>query len=150
MKKTNILVGSVIVVAALAGFGISYSFSENRTKVEAQGCQDICVDILNTGFKPNELAVKKGEYVQFNTNDGKFHNLALGNGSTHQSHDSSREQVDKEVSHSETHDHKGSLQSGEFGENEGWRVRFDQVGTFIIHDHLNPENTILVVVYSEL
>lgn len=145
ITSSKLLLPAVALFAITAGFGLAVLFSQSRASVNAENCQGICVNIEHDQINPNELAVKVGEFVQFNSKDGRVHNLALGNGTGHHG-DSGHE--DDPVNNS--HEHLGSLQSGEFGADEAWRVQFTDPGTFIIHDHNNPELSILVVVYGDV
>jgi len=90
---------------------------------------DQTIGLYSDRADPGEVYLKVGQVLQFNTKDGKTHRIALGEGGT-------------------DHEHLSSTNSGNFGADEGWRVRFDNVGTFYFHDHLNPNINVLVVVYK--
>lgn len=87
------------------------------------------VQLNSEAAMPNEITIQVGETLEFETKDGKQHRIALGAGG-------------------EEHVHSSSTDSGVFGEGEGWRVRFDQAGTYYFHDHLNPNINVLVVAYT--
>lgn len=144
MSKLKSILTNNITLAAMAFFaiGIGYSVttltSSSRTHVSSKTCSSICVDIGPKGMIPTELAIKTGQYVQFNTADNQKHNLALGDGQDPASgnHDPL------------THDHIAGIESGEFGPGEAWKVQFKKAGTYLMHDHDHPTNRILVVVYN--
>lgn len=131
-QKTLIIV--LFVLASLSGFGLVYAISSNDNdqvgKQAACQAQDTCVALNADKASPDSVAIERGGYVQFNSADGKSHNLSLGKGG-------------------EEHNHKGKFHSGEFKADEGWRVQFSDEGSFFFHDHLNPNINVLVVVYEQ-
>lgn len=152
-----IAIGAILVITVAASFAVSYNLSSQQSQVAAtQSCEvDVCVDLTENGMQPGEIAVKTGQFVQFNTKDNRFHSLSLGSGSSHGTEDAHGDTNDKANSETDDHDeehsheHLGSLQSGKFGPGEAWKVQFTDKGTFVIHDHNFPEHSILVVVYDE-
>lgn len=118
---------TVLIIAGLLSFTASYFVRNNKSTAN---CNGTCVDIYEDKATPDTVAVTAGSYVQFNSKDGKTHDLSLGAGGSE-------------------HQHKGKFQSGDFGANEAWRVQFKDEGTFTFHDHLNPKVSILVVVYTK-
>lgn len=149
----KLVVAAILLIAVVASFSAMYVFSSQDQVSANQACEvDICVDITENGMQPGEIAVKTGQYVQFNTKDDRSHSLSLGNGTSHgeKSHDEDTADSEADSHDSDhSHEHLGSLQSGKFGPGEGWKVQFTEPGTFVIHDHNYPENSILVVVYNE-
>lgn len=128
-----------IALAAIAfGYMTVQAFTSNAGRVSSASCQGICVNIERGGMNPTELAVKTGEFIQFNTADGQKHNLSLGDG-----HNSEQGSHDPQA-----HDHSAGFESGEFGPGEAYRVQFKKPGTFVMHDHDHPTNRILIVVYN--
>ena len=124
------------LTAALIGFFSIQAVSSARVQAEAAACQGNCVSLQQGRMTPDEIAVKEGSYVQFNTADDSKHNIALGDGADDSAH-----------SHSGAHDHTAAYSSGDFGKGEAWRVQFKAKGTYKLHDHYNPSQRILVVVY---
>ena len=120
------------------------AIDQQISKTDPQCEVDHCVDINNGSFTPSELAVKKGEIVQFNSKDELTHNIAVGRGTDHGNSDS-----DHDDSGSPDHEHVEGTESGEFGVGEGWRVEFMETGSYLLHDHYNPELSMLVVVYDQ-
>jgi hypothetical protein len=135
LKNKIVLIGSIGIIAITIGFVASTMLLPQQAKGSAQNCPEICVLLTEDGMNPNTLAIKKGQYVQFMTADGKRHEIGIGGGEdTH--------------SHSDEHEHLSDYTSGNFGPDEAWRVQFKEVGTYKLHDHKNPKLTILVVVYD--
>ncbi len=136
-KRQELFLPVLLVLVMVLSFGAVYSLTSKNNKsqiVEAQtakdpSCSDTCVDLYQGKASPNTLAVAVGSYVQFNSKDGKTHDLSLGGGGSE-------------------HEHTGKFQSGEFKADEAWRVQFKEEGTFTFHDHYNPEVNIVVVVYT--
>lgn len=121
-----------VVLAGIVGFGAVYGFSSAYmdTKSASQDdCKDTCVALRKDGANPNSIAVALDSYVQFNSADGKSHNLSIGKGG-------------------DEHEHTGKYYSGEFQADEAWRVQFKEEGTYTFHDHLNPKINIVVIVYQ--
>lgn len=128
---TNVQLIVLTLLTALLGFGLVYGIShstDNRT-VHSAACEDTCVALAENGASPNAIAVATGSYVQFNSADGKSHNLSIGKGG-------------------DEHEHMGKFYSREFQADEGWRVQFNEEGSFTFHDHLNPQINVVVVVYT--
>lgn len=146
-KVTNskLIIPSILISALIIGYMATSTFSDKK-KVSNISCDDTCVLITDRGFSKDELAIKVGTFVEFKTADSKMHNLALGNGADHSDTESLDTEHSDETSDHE-HDHIDGTESGEFGEGEAWRVEFKKAGTFVIHDHFNPDRSILVVAY---
>ncbi len=91
------------------------------------------VALNSSGADPTDLLIKKGEYVEFDSKDGKIHDIASGVG-------------DGDAEH---HDHTATgVESGDFKADEGYLVQFNKIGSFYFHDHLHPALTISVAVYE--
>lgn len=130
-----LLLGVVAVIAVGIGFTISTMLVPKKDISSAKNCPEVCVLLTENGMSPDTLAIEKGQFVQFNTSDGKRHEIGIGGG-------------EDAHSHSDEHEHLSDYTSGNFGPGEAWRVQFKQVGTYKLHDHKNPKLTILVVVYD--
>lgn len=131
-----LIVGIGLVAGTLSFMAVKAYTQKSNNQSGMKQCADICVALTSDGIKPDSLAVKVGDFVQFNTKDGKTHNISLGAGK------------DGHDSHSSNHEHTGDYSSGDFGENEAWRVQFKKAGTYRLHDHYNPKLEVLVVVYE--
>ncbi len=121
----------IILVAAIVSvvsFAVAFTVSQSKT-ASLNRCEGICVALRDNKADPDTVSVKAGTYVQFNSADGKTHNLSLGKGG-------------------EEHSHTGKFSSGDFGADEAWRVQFKEEGSFLFHDHFNPKINVLVVVYT--
>jgi plastocyanin len=130
-KKQVVTLVAVLLVASLVSFAAIYTLSvkNKHSPVNAGVCKDTCVGLYEDKASPNTLAVAVGSYVQFNSKDGKTHDLSLGDATA-------------------GHQHTGNYQSGEFKGDEGWRVQFNSEGTYTFHDHYNTKISIVVVVYT--
>lgn len=137
-KNTLISLAIVGIVAGVASFSVIRGLGND--KIAATNCESICVSLKSDGMFPNELAVKTGQIVQFNSADGEHHNISEGDGAHGSGHGHGEDK---------THEHVGDYLSGEFGPDEAWRVQFNKAGTYKLHDHYNPKQSILVVVYDE-
>jgi plastocyanin len=141
MKKSYVLPGIIFIVSLAVGAVIFIATATSPRSsgevVVAGASSDASVHMValgpNDAADPNTLAIKVGEYIQFNSNDGKQHQIAQGKG-----HD-----------FGEDHEHiEGGLESGTFAADEAFKVQFKQQGTYFFHDNLNPSITISVVVYD--
>ena len=137
LKKLSVL----IAVLLLALVGLVYF------KVKQPQKLNLAVKVLNnTGIiyqvslskdkaVPNELAIKLIDKVQFNSKDGKFHNIAQGRGNDY----------------GQAHEHfEGtgtSIESGRFGADEGYIITFHKTGTYFFHDDYDPNIFITILVY---
>lgn len=139
IANTPLLLASIAVLAGVVGF-IGMRTQQSKPAAAAS-CQGICVALTAEGMNPDTLAIKVGEFVQFNTADGQTHNISLGAG------DDGHEDKDH-AAHDAPHEHVGDYSSGEFGKGEAWKVQFKKTGTFHLHDHHHPNLQILVVVYQ--
>ena len=91
------------------------------------------VSLLSNKAVPDFITIKPGEYVQFNSKDGKTHVIAQGHGSAF----------------GDQHEHiVGGLESPQIKANEGYKILFKKVGTYDFHDHENPNIFITVLVYK--
>jgi plastocyanin len=145
IAATKYLVLGIAVMAVVAGYVGTHAYATKQAG-KRSNCSDTCVSIRPDGFSQSELAVKVGTFVEFRSADGRTHNLALGEGTEHDSSDNHTEPAQASVDH--PHDHVSGTESGEFGADEAWKVQFKKAGTYVIHDHLHPELNILVVVYE--
>lgn len=137
-KKYWRLILVATIFAAVGGAGTAYYSASTQAK-KVSGIQE--VSLVANEAKPSVLFVKVGESVQFNSRDGKDHYIGSGRGEAgHDTHDADTEKS--------AHEHTEGINSGQFGPDEGYRVRFSKVGTYEFHDHLNPSIRITVVVYQ--
>ena len=131
-RKQFVTLAAVLLVASLVSFLAIFTLStrdkDSRTSSQST-CQGTCVSLYEDRASPDTLAVSVGSFVQFNSKDGKTHDLSLGGGGNE-------------------HQHKGKFQSGEFKGDEGWRVQFNEEGTYTFHDHYNPKVNVVLVVYT--
>ncbi len=129
LKKSRILIAGMFMAVAVVAFAGTYALTNDQQLAATSECADTCVSLKSDKAYPDTVTVTPGSYVQFNSADGNSHSLSLGQGG----HD---------------HAHHGKFSSGTFGADEGWRVQFKEEGSFVFHDHMNPEISVLVVVYT--
>lgn len=139
LARPLLLMAVTLVVASGVGFGVARVLSSRS--IDSNNCKGLCVALTEEGVNPDTLAVKVGEFVQFNSRDGKKHNISMGKGSD-------GAESDDHESHSAPHEHVGDYSSGDFGADEAWRVQFKKAGTYRLHDHYNPKLEVVVVVYE--
>ncbi len=139
-SKNILLFPLMGVIAVIIGF-VGISAVTGPEYATGQECTGTCVNLTPSGMEPGEIAVKKGEFVQFNSADGKKHNISLGEGA-------GGDEQSGHQAHGGKHEHRASLASGDFEADEAWRVQFDEVGTYQLHDHYNPDLNILIIVYE--
>lgn len=122
----------VAIILLFIGLGLLVGFVYNKTLNKPK--ENIhYISLLADKIEPNAIIIKVGEVVQFNTKDGRIHNIAQGAGAGLGS----------------KHDHtEGGLESGNFNADEGYRVSFKKVGTYEFHDHDNPKLFVTIVVYK--
>ncbi len=132
MKKQFLIIALVASVVGFAAVFAATSLADKPgIKPASNKCEvNACVALEETGARPDTVSVKKGDSIQFNSADGKTHDLSLGKGGEEHGHTNKK------------------FKSGDFGANEGWRVQLNNEGSFYFHDHLNPKINVLVVVYS--
>ena len=153
-SRVKILLVAISALALGAGYYGAHALASRPSSVASgdKTCNGTCVYIKSDGFSQDEIAVKVDQSIEFRTADGQSHNLALGSGT--EAHESAGHD-DAEVDHHDgdeetgsTHDHVVGTDSGVFGPDEAWRVQFKKPGTFVIHDHMHPDLSILVVAYE--
>lgn len=89
------------------------------------------INLDTSHMVPDALSIKVGEYVQFNTADGRTHEIGLGGGEEYQKN---HEHTDPE------------FESSTFGNAEAYRVKFSKPGIYDFHDHLHSELFATVIV----
>lgn len=130
LKNKNTLV--IILIAAIFSLAAAFGFLIN-SKQPTKEKQVVHSVALNADRAvPDILSIKLGEIVVFNSRDGQSHNIAQGKGNDFK----------------RAHDHpEGSIESGRFAADEGYRVELKKTGTYNFHDHLNPNIYVTIVVY---
>jgi plastocyanin len=156
MKRLIILFTSIAILAGAFAFGLTYT---NQSKNVGAANTAVQVDLIDNRAEPSAVSVEKGKHVQFNTKDGKTHNIGQGGGEagTHavnpavpgNGHPEGDASTDHQHATSEAHDHTaGTKVSGDFGRDQAYRVQFNETGTYTFHDHLNPKISVVIVVYD--
>lgn len=130
MKRIIIFLVVLVLTVGIV-FGISYKTGFLNSPVNKSVPSIHMVSLMGNKADPDIVLAKVGDYVQFNSKDGKEHNLAQGNGNA----------VDKSHNHEEF-----GVESGNFKKDEAYKVQFKKVGIFAFHDHYNPDVYIRVIV----
>jgi len=130
MKRAVIFFVVLILTVGIV-FGISYKIGFFNSPALGSPKNIHMVSLMGNKAVPDIVLAKVGDFVQFNSKDGKDHNLAQGNGNA----------VDK------THEHKEyGIESGNFKKDEAYKIQFKKVGIYAFHDHYNPDIYMRVIV----
>ena len=134
LRKFNNRSRRLLVISlftGILGFGVTYGLGSSRsgTDVVLAACKSTCVLLGPDKASPDTITVTAGSTIQFNSADGKSHDLSLGEGGDH-------------------HKQNANFNSGEFKADEAWQVQFNEDGAYTFHDHLNPKISVIVVVYT--
>lgn len=150
-------VGFIVIVALIAGtigfVGMNkLASSKKSSRVVACDAKE-CVNLRDGLAVPDTINVPVGSFVQFNSADGKKYNLAIKNekGSLAYDHGGGADNHEEGDIHAEESHHdadSSAFKSGDFKDDEAWRVQFKEKGTYIFTDAYNPKISILVVVYQ--
>lgn len=135
--KINRLPVSMVVAAVLVlvgSFAFAYHIAGSTNASQATAAQsrcpvDACISLDSTSAEPQTITVKTGSYVQFNTADGKKHNLFLAHSGV-QHHDHSR------------------YESGDFGSGEAWKVQIREDGSYSFADKYHQSVKVSIVAYT--
>lgn len=128
--------GMSTFVAIIVGLALS---SPKITCNRTVPAPNAIVALQKNAADPSVLSVPVASYIQFNSCDGRPHDIGEGQG----------DDTYHQAAHKDEHDHaKGGLESGVFAANQGYRLTFKQAGVYHFHDHLNPKITITVVAYD--
>lgn len=88
---------------------------------------DVTIEITDKGFVPNKVSINKGQTVAFVNRDMRLHWPASGNHPTHSVYPETGGCIGSSF------DACRGLKTG-----ETYTFTFNQVGTWGVHDHLNP------------
>lgn len=122
----------LFILAVLVG-GTSPFLIQAYTKSPMVESNTVRVSLANNKAIPDVVTVMVGDYVQFNTEDNKSHNIGQGRGD--------------ELEELSSHDHEeNSIESGIFSKDEGYKIQFKKTGVYHFHDHLNPHIFVTVIV----
>lgn len=125
-----LIILAIFVLSGMVSYLVAGS-GDNQANGSREKCPvDHCVYLSGkTSDQQQAIVVEKGQTVQFSVADGKKHSLSQGQGGSE-------------------HGHTGSFSSGDFGAGEAWEVQFREDGSYVFHDHYNPEINIGVAVYE--
>ncbi|HUP26270.1 MAG TPA: hypothetical protein VM124_01325 [Candidatus Limnocylindrales bacterium] len=138
LHRPNIKLILVAIVTGGLAFALVFIAGHKHAPKSARfssdcGQRTTCIALEKDQAQPNAVTVPVGGYVQFNSADGRQHNIGLGGGDEH---------------HDGKHVHLGAYASGDFKADEGWKVQFNEMGTYDFHDHYHPDIHVTVVVYQ--
>ena len=128
MKRA--LVMFIFLLAAIGGSAAVLIVHKNKKVIVSDGIQHII--LYPNKVDPSAIAVTVGNKVEFDNSDQELHNLAQG--------------VDNTAEHG--HAMGGNVQSGVFGQGEGYQLTFTKTGTYNFHDTLHTQLIATVVVYD--
>lgn len=128
MKRALVML--IFLLAVIGGSAVVLIVHKNKKVIVADGIQHII--LYPNKVDPSAIAVTVGSKVEFDSSDQELHNLAQGEDNT--------------AGHG--HTTGGNVQSGVFGQGEGYRVTFAKTGTYNYHDTLHTQLIATVVVYD--
>ncbi|CAN5150290.1 hypothetical protein BH11PAT1_BH11PAT1_7930 [soil metagenome] len=129
MKRVTIFISTVVITITLTLL-VAFSSGMVRQDTKVAGVSIATVELESKRANPDIVLVRKGEYVQFESKDGKIHDISLGHGD----------------GFGDTHEHEKGFESGPFAKDEAYKVQLNKVGIFDFHDHLHPDIHITVIV----
>ncbi len=138
--KDKIVIASIFVFFVTGGIvfslynqGVLFASQTTTPAEQKKGNGVTMVALKNDKAVPDAVAIKVGEYVQFNSKDGKSHEIASGTGDGY--------------GNAHGHDQSG-VDSGVFGADEAYKLQFKKTGTYEFHDNKNPKIFVTVIVYK--
>jgi plastocyanin len=109
----------LLALLFLIGAGTAFALQSYGAQANTAGSSVHQVALKDGAAFPDELVIKVGEQVQFNSNDGRSHNISSGKGNDY----------------GEEHDHVAyAAASGQFEADEAYLVSFPEPGTYYFHD----------------
>jgi plastocyanin len=138
--KPIALFALALAAAAFGSFYLAGQSGPRQAAVSLGGTQQLSaaapqqVSLLADRAEPDTVLVEVGGSVQFNSQDGKRHEISSGKGDAFGA----------------DHEHVADgAESGVFGPDEAYLLEFKEPGTYHFHDNLNPKLNVAVVVYRE-
>lgn len=127
--------GFILIAGIALGLTYSLSASPDVTSValtSPQGSKENPHEIVLTNERkePIDMVISSGDYIQFNSKDGKDHQILQG---------------------AATEDHAPSpspLDSGIIKDGKSYLLQFNKTGKYEFHDNYNHNYTITVLVYD--
>ncbi|GAC1413044.1 MAG: hypothetical protein NVSMB66_3890 [Candidatus Doudnabacteria bacterium] len=141
-KFNSKILSSFLIVAALGAvvYGINLKKKSSlRQPTLAAATAPVSpyitkIDLLSDRAKPDVVAIKINQSVQFDTKDGQKHQISSGKGADG-------------LGDPHQHDSTG-IESAVFGPEEAYLLKFSKAGTYYFHDHFNPKIAATVIVYD--
>lgn len=130
LQKYAFVLGLVLFACALSftalyAYGNYNNSRQGRSQVKCEVAA--CISLKENAADPNIVSVANGSFVQFNSSDGKKHNISLAHSGAQ-------------------HDDPQRYESGDFGADEAWKVQFKKDGAYSFRDKYNDNITVSVVV----
>lgn len=130
MLRSRLAPFAIALVFGVVGFAIALGIAKGNPPKPATNVTEI--QLFKDRVEPTAVTVKVGETIQFNSKDGRTHDIARGSGGLAGVHTAT----------SET-----GPSSGQFGADEGYRLTMKDAGTFDFYDKLDPRLSVTVIVY---
>lgn len=149
-----------VLVGGLVAGGIGYAVAYNaRTESDNSNSNVVQTQESTLGSKQNphkveltrdakepvDLLINAGDYVQFNSSDGKEHQVIQGKPTLDHGHDAL-----SDATHGKEHGTSDKpLDSGVIKADEGYVVQFKNIGKYEFHDNFNHDYAVTVIVYDK-
>lgn len=160
MLSNKFIIPAAIVVGGLIAGGIGYAVaysvragsessqsnvSTNQESTLGSRQNPHKVKLTKSETDPVDLLINVGDYVQFDSDDAKEHQIIQGKPTEDHGHDAL-----SDATHGEEHGITNKpLDSGIIKADEGYLVQFKNVGKFEFHDNFNHDYAITVIVYDK-
>lgn len=105
------------------------------------------VELKNGNDKPVDLLINKGDYVQFNSKDGRDHQVIQGL-ATNTEHGDTAPDANEHSADAGSRPAADVLDSGIIKPDEGYLLQFNKIGKYAFHDNYDHAYTITVIVYD--
>ncbi len=132
LERYAFTVGLILFIAAIS-FAAVFSFAQKKNSSRSLNKADCpvseCVSLYSQSASPDTITVTVGSFVQFNSSDGKKHNISLAHSVVQ-------------------HEDASEYESGDFEADEAWKVQFKKDGAFTFRDKYNDRISVNVIVYT--
>lgn len=140
-----------ITIGAVTGVAFSNYDKARSNQLSPTKNATHMVMLEKDGAKPDIVTINIGDTVQFNSRDGRSHQIVEEPGKEHASNNYPLATlgewlIPKASAHGEERHKSGGLKSAVFGPDEAFQIRFDERGIKTFGDHLNSGFSIVVVV----
>lgn len=143
MKTVVIVALALLIVAAIAGF-VLYGNYQLPSPQPLPSISGNVIEITSSGFSPSVLTINKSDTVTFVNRDTAEHWTASANHPMHTVYPGSGIEKCGTAEQPQIFDACKGLSQG-----ETFSFKFDNVGTWKYHDHLNPSSTGTIIVQEK-